>query len=815
MSRAPLRILAPLAVVALALALRLGGGPGAAYLHGIGGVSDEPAYVGEGLYLSATLSGGVGDEHFFPYAPPVHQLLLALAPTLSPILLEPTGIAPEAAVPALRSPGGRPYTIAYLPAGSAPQALLPSLELLSRADITGFARQGWLAETRERLARGEAAVLSVLTPNTPVDRSLPIAFAVDPLLVPGSGGLEIIDRATGSRVATLESGRVRSVAVAIGADDPLSIAIATIDEASVLRVWRMTDQAISPWGAGLLSVHDEHLVEAASVAPGPSGDLLLVSARGDRGWELRTYETTSSISLVGRFATDGPLRLSHIPTARETIALAQDGTALRVSGGPIAGARFVIALVGALGALLAWLLGRRLGGRRLALGAGLLFAVDPLGVAMGRVAYQDATLATMTIGAATALVFALSPLTRRRGRWFALLGLFGGLAAATKLFALPVAFIGPFLAACSLPRPARLALGSLGTLLGVALLVAGAGGGSTSSIVAGAIALGLGIALACARGEPLGMRPLLLALLGVAVGYSVPWLLRDAILVASGHFEPFASIVEMHLSALDNASRAASAYISTWWLWPSGITTTGVRAVETGSVIWAPGIALAAGIAAAAGARRPTSRALSLLLLLLWAAWAIPVRYQMPYYALPACIAAVALVVTTARERPRDGRLAIPLALLAPLAGALAYASRAEVALIALPLAGVGAIVGDRLLRGRSVAPLLAVAAWPLASLLSLGIGVAHGAALAPLAGLAASLAARGGWRLAPWGAALAGGSLLLQTVVELVGFRLPGGIGGDWSLGEGHQVNPIGIALVLLVVGSIAIRARRSAPAR
>lgn len=807
-----LTYLAALAIVLLAFALRISGGPGPAYPHGVGGVADEPAYIGEGAYLYAAVAGTNGDERFFSYTPPVHQLLLAFAPAISPFRLEPRSA--DVAAPLgdhLRSPDGRPYTIAYLPAGSSPEQFLPALSALynKTGDVGTYVRDEWEQWSTNQLSLGNPVILSVLTPNSSAERQGAARFATDPLLRRTEAGLEIIDPVDGALITLLPSLGVNSVGVAIGADDPLSISLATIDRANVLRVWRMAEQQISPWGAGLLFSQREDFTEAATVAAGPSGDLLLISAKTDRGWELLTYETTSSISLIGRSASAGPLSLQHLPAQRETVATDNRGGAWNIVGGPIAGARLVVALIGALGALCAWFFGWIIGGRRFAILAALVFALDPLGVSMGRLAYQDETLATMIMASIAAMAGALSPQVRRPARWLLAMGLFAGLAGATKMFSLPLALFSVYLGALWLPRPARRALGAVAVLFAVAALVYGVANGSSGLIIAGVTVASLALFLVRTQIGAGLFRPALFATIGVLVGYLAPWIIRAVIIGIAGDLDPIASSIDMHISQFNNALRPASFFISTWWLWPTGLASGALWTMESGSVVWFPGIILAAGIAASAGAKQPLGRALGVVLLLLWASWAIPIRYQMAYYALPACVAAGAALVAASRERPHGGRIAIVLAILAPIGGMIAYESRVDALPLAALLASAGALLVSRPLRDRPLPVPLAIIAWVIGSICALAVGISYEPPLALLAGALAGIAAAGGWRAAPIGASLAGATLLIPQTLELIDFRLPGGMGGWWILGEHHQIHPIGLLIVIVIAASLAFRQR------
>lgn len=808
MSRRLLAIAAPLLVAALAFGVRIVDGPGGAYLHGEVGSSDEPAYIGEAFYLYAALDGGAGEELFFSETPPVHQLLLMLAPVLSPFSLDQLSSPPPPTLPpVLASPDGRPYAIAYLPRGSDPALLDESLAAVFSGQSAHLpAQTRWLAEARSVLEAGDPLLLSAITPNGRTVESGLVRVANETSLVATDGGLRILNRANNEEIALLRSEGVRSFATSIGADSPLSILIATIDERSALRVWRMSDQSMSPWATGLILSHEMLFEEAASVSSGPSGDLLVVSAKGARGWELLTYESASSISLVTRTPTDGPLSLEHHAAARETIARDERGVASRLAGGPIVGVRVIVALIGALGTLFAWLFGLRIGGRRLALGAGLLFALDPLGVAAGRVAYQDQTAATMSIGVIAAMSIALSPATRSPLRWFLSLGLIAGLAAATKGFALPIAAVALLAAATTLPRLGRRALAALGFAAAGGLALVALPAGSIGLLLAAVGTVLIGGFLWRSSSPSLGLRPFLLVVAGFAGAYLTSWVVRDLIYTSASGDPIWTSIIGMHLSTLANAAREAGWFVSTWWLWPSGLSAFPLRAIESGSVIWAQGAALALGLVASVGVRGRTAQLVAIALLLAWGSWSIPVRYQMPYYALVPTIAALALVVLAAHERPRGGRIAIAVALFLPLVAGLALPEHAAEVPLALALAVGGWAAASFLLSARALPLGISLVGWTIVWPLAIALALGAPAGLSIVLGISIALAAAGGWRAAPIGSALTSALLLLPEVVELSGLALPSGISPiDWLSGGAHQIHPIGLgALGLLIVASV-----------
>jgi hypothetical protein len=797
----------------LALGLRLAAGPGGGYLYGIAGSSDEYGYIGEGFYISAARDGAASGETIFSYTPPMHQLLLSLAPSISPFTLEQieaSAVAPPSPL-SLRASDGSPYTLAYLRAGSSPADIDAAIEELRQmsfeyspndAGERVAPRASWLDAANQLLAAGEPAVVSALFKESLVNQSPgngPLSFATDPLLEPRPDGLHLTDRLTGEKIARLSSDGIVSSAVSIGAGDPASISIVTADRAGTLRIWRLSHMITSPWRIGLVLGATQVFDQIASVAPSPSGDLILASVRQGGAWKLLTIETAVSYSIIGAVETAGPLTLEYSREGRQTTALGVGGETMELTGGPIWGVRMLVAIVGAIGALCAWLLGSRLGGRSAGLFAGLLFAVDPLGVVMGRLGYQDELLATLTVATAAVLAVALSPLSRRRLLGFLLAGLLGGMAAATKAFGAPVLLFCIYAGALVLSAQWRAPLGALGVIVGLAGVASGGVTGAHFLIPAGMIAIAMSLALWRWRGQSLGLLPLLFSIGGALIGYAVPWIVRASSISLPGQ-EITESIIEMHQTIFNTASQDVG-NLSLWWLWPGSLAWADPSAGLVGGSIIFLGVTLAAGLGTLSHLRRPQSLLFGLLTILLLVSWAVPTRSQMPYYALPVVSLAGVLIALVARESPRSGRGAIALAILAPLA-AMCFYQEGLNAILVFALSGLSALLLGLPLRRHAPPRWLSVLAWPGGFALALAAAVAGSPALAIAAGLCAAVAGAGGWRLAPAGVMLTSALALTAPFADLIRL-LPRRI--DTALpqiGDGAQSGPIALVLAAVLFG-------------
>ena len=802
-----------LAVILLALGLRLAAGPGGGYLYGLAGSSDEYGYIGEGLYIAAARDGTASGETLFSYTPPMHQLVLSLAPSISPFTLEQieaSAVAPPSLL-SLRASDGSPYTLAYLRAGLSPadiDAAIEELRQMSFEYSPNDAREqvspraSWLDAASQLLASGEPAVVSALFKESLVNQSPgsgPLSFATDPLLEPRPDGLHLTDRLTGEKIAQLSSDGIVSSAVSIGAGDPASISIVTADRTGTLRIWRLSHMITSPWRSGLVLGETRVFDQIASVAPSPSGDLILASVRQGGIWKLLTIETAVSYSIIGSIETAGPLVLGYSREGEQTTALGVGGETMELKGGPIWGVRILIAIVGALGALCAWLLGSRLGGRSVGLLAGLIFAVDPLGVVMGRLGYQDELLATLTIAAAAAIAGSLSPLSRRRLFGFLLAGLLGGMAAATKAFGAPVLLFSIYAGALVLSAQWRAPLGVLGVVAGLVGVASGGVTGAHFLIPAGVIAIAMSLALWRWRGHSLGPYPLLLSICGALIGYAVPWIVRASSLSLPGQ-EITESIVEMHRTIFNTASQDVGS-LSLWWLWPGSLTWADPSAglVEESAMFL--GVTLAAGLGTLFYLRRPQSLLLGLLMILLLVSWAVPTRSQMPYYALPVVSLAGVLIALTARESPRSGRTAIALVLLTPLAAMFFYQEGLN-AVLMFALSGLSALLLGLPLRRYASPRWLSALAWPGGFTLALAAAVTGSPPLAIAAGLCAAVAGMGGWSVAPAGVILASALALTAPFADLIRL-LPRRI--DTALpqiGDGAQAGPIALVLAAVLFG-------------
>lgn len=805
-----------IAISALAFMMRFGSGPGNAYLHGINGSSDEHFYISEGFFLSSAL-GDVKHDRLVRSSgtSPILPLYLSLAPLVSPFRFEESGPLPVTRGPQeLRSPDGEPWSIAYLNAGSDEKSLQAAYQALIQDDYNRryYEETPGYREAADLLAQGKPAFLSAFRSTQGRDESGAFRVAEDPLIRTVPEGARLIDRETGETIVLLASDGVDSLAISVGHDDPFAVVIATIDRSDVLRVWRFRNTSQWVGDLGLL-VLTERLEEAAAISPGPSGDLLLVSARRHGEWRLLTYETVGGSERIGDAPAPGRLRFVYDPSSRTTGAIDEVGRSWSIVGGPLIGVRLLISLAAAIGTLIAVLIGRRVAGLSGAIGGGLLFALDPLGVELGRTAYLEQLLATETIATLGALVAASTSAPARRGRWLAIAGVLAGLACATKLSAFPLAIATIYVTLSFASARVRRWSGAAWLVAAAAIAGGGIAQGLLGPLLGGAALMALGLSLVRrGRNDAMPFSRLVIVACSMLAAYLIPWAIRSYFVWYMGlSEEPFELIVAIHREISWLAAWGAEAPGSAWWLWPSGLEMSLIESAGLWNATFIPGLLLAAGLAAVGGARQRTELFIAVALMLAWSNWAFFGGYQKAYYAQLSSVVAAVMIMMAARYRGEEGRVAIPLALLAPIGAAFFYASYLDGALFDSVAAISGLAAASYLCVRRRVLLPVAVIAWLVAGLSAVATAHFDLPLLAIVAGLSAGVAGSGGWRAAPFGVAAVGAAMLVPQIRSLIGYPFWREAPTDIAAGSlDFHLHPAGLAISMVIVSLMLIHALR-----